>query len=173
MKQPNLIIIRGAVGAGKTSVVESLREKLGDVSIIDFDAFKRQIDNTKSSAWRREIAVDTSLYFCERIMQERRDIIVDIHSSQIDLYQRYAALAKANNYTMSSFMLHPDLEVCIQRAKDRIVPDIAYDIDEAMIERYWNAAVLIEGEMVFQDATQDAGRIADIIIDSVSATTRL
>lgn len=74
---PKLVIIRGSVGAGKTSVVEALRRKLGDVSIIDFDAFKRQIDNTKSSAWRREIAVDTALYLCERIMQKKRDIIID------------------------------------------------------------------------------------------------
>src|ERR1700740_2200290 len=79
-----LIIIRGPIGAGKTSVVEALRDKLDGVSIIDFDAFKRQIDNAHSSDWRREIALDTALYLCGRLMKIGRLIIVDIHSSRRD-----------------------------------------------------------------------------------------
>ncbi len=162
-----LVIIRGAVGAGKTSVVDSLRDRLGDVSIIDFDAFKRQIDNTKSSAWRREIAVDTALYLCERIMQKRRDVVVDIHSSQINLYEKYVKLAEQHGYEVLSFMLHPPLEVCIQRAKARFVPDITYKIDATMIKAYWNDAVFIENEIVFRDAALSADQIADKVINTV------
>lgn len=62
-------------------------------------------------------------------------------------------------------MLHPPLEVCIERAEARLIPDIGYDIDTKMVETYWNEAVFIEGETVFQDPLESSEQIADSIVE--------
>lgn len=138
-----LIIIRGPVGAGKSSVVAELRKRISASSIVDFDSFKRQIDNGESSTWRREIAINTALFMTEQIMHQKRTIIIDIHSSQIDLMKRYIELANTMRYNVSSFLVYPALEVCLERAAKRIVPDINYEIDTNMIQRYWSETVFV------------------------------
>ncbi len=167
----NLILIRGPVGAGKTSVVETLRNKLNDVSIIDFDAFKRQIDNTRSSEWRRRIAFNTALYLCQQLMNEDRTIIVDIHSCFRDQYEHYVALAKQNSYRVSSYLIYPPLQTCLQRAGKRIVPDITYEIDTEMIKRYWNNTFFIAGEPIYDDPVMVPEDIATSILNRQSNQT--
>ncbi len=45
-KPPQIVIIRGPVGSGKTSVVEAIRSQMDDVSIVDFDSFKPCVDES-------------------------------------------------------------------------------------------------------------------------------
>lgn len=167
----NLILIRGPVGAGKTSVVEALRNKLNDVSIIDFDAFKRQIDNARSSEWRRRIAFNTALFLCQQLMDEERTIVVDIHSCFRDQYERYVELAKQNGYTVSSYLIYPPLHTCLKRAGERIVPDITYEIDTEMIKRYWNDTFFIAGEPIYNDPDMVPEDIATSILNRQSNQT--
>lgn len=164
-----LIIIRGPVGAGKSSVVKELRKRISASSIVDFDSFKRQIDNSESSSWRRDIAIDTALFMTERVMHQKRAVIIDIHSSQINLLQRYVQLANNMQYKVTSFLIYPPLEVCLERAAKRIVPDINYQIDIEMINRYWSETVFIDGEMQFTDTSLSAADIAESIVDAISA----
>ncbi|MGY4893326.1 MAG: AAA family ATPase [Candidatus Saccharimonadota bacterium] len=168
----NLILIRGPVGAGKTSVVEALRNKLNDVSIIDFDAFKRQIDNTQSSEWRRRIALNTALYLCQQLMNEDRTIVVDIHSCFRDQYEHYVALAKQNSYRVSSYLIYPPLQTCLQRAGERIVPDISYAIDATMIKKYWKDTFLLKGEPIYDDPSMTAKDIATAIMNTHQKTAQ-
>lgn len=133
---PKIVIIRGSVGAGKSSVIEVLARSISDVSSVDFDAFKRHIDSTESSEWRRKIAMNTALFLCEQLMQAKRNILVDIPSSQDDFLAAYRALAVKYGYALHSFMLHPPIEACIDRARKRVVPGISYAIDRKMIEKY-------------------------------------
>lgn len=153
MKQlaPQLIIIRGPVGAGKTSVVEEIRRQAEHVSLVDFDVFKRQIDNSHSSDWRREMALKTALFMTQQLMAKNRVIAVDIHASRIDQLNAYISLAKENNYTITSFLLYPPLDTCLQRARERDVPDINYPIDDAMVTSYWNETIFINNEKIFDN----------------------
>lgn len=163
----HLIIIRGPVGAGKTSVVEELRKAIGNVSIIDFDAFKRQIDNSQSSEWRRQVALDTALYLCQKLMDEGRTIVVDIHASYPEQLNAYVELSRKNGYKEISYLLYPPIEHCIERANRRIVPDIEYAIDEAMINKYWSEVFFVEDEPVYDDPSMTAKDISSAIINSL------
>lgn len=162
-----LIIIRGPVGAGKTSVVEAIRSQATDISIIDFDAFKRQIDNAHSSEWRRTIAFDTALYLCQRLMDQNRAIVVDIHSSIPEQLDKYIELSKKNGYKVTSHLLYPPLETCFLRAGERIVPDITYAIDKDMIRTYWNNTFFVENEPIYNDPGMTSEDIARAIINSL------
>ena len=75
------MLIRGPIFAGKTTIAKLLRERLGEASKIDFDELKLQIDDRKSSIWRQELALKTSLFLTAELMKLNRTIIVDIHSS--------------------------------------------------------------------------------------------
>lgn len=147
--KPQIIIIRGPVGSGKTSVVESLRKHLENVSIVDYDGFKRQIDNTQSSEWRRELALDTALFLTERLMLLRRTIVIDIHASFPEHLEQYAVIARKHGYTLTSYLLYPSLSTCLRRARQRNVADIEYTIDAAMVKKYWYGVKRIPGETVF------------------------
>ena len=167
MSQKRIFIIRGPIGAGKTSVVAELRNLLGDASIVDFDAFKRQIDNQASSDWRRTVALETAAFMTEKLMKAGREIIVDIHSSSKEQFALYMSLASKHAYTLTSFLLYPSLEICKSRAAARVVGDITYEIDTAMVEKYWRNTFFIDHETTFSDSTLTPQEIASSIYRSV------
>lgn len=168
MPKNKIVIIRGPVGAGKTSVVTELRELVGDVSVIDFDSFKRQIDNKASSDWRRTIALQTAGFLANKLMESARDIIVDIHSSSREQINLYKALASKHDYLLVSYLLYPPLEICKGRAKARVVSDILYEIDDEMIEKYWHETFFIDSEVKFSDPDLVPGDIASKIYHSIT-----
>lgn len=167
MATTQLILIRGPIGAGKSSVVSALRKSLKAASAIDFDELKRQIDNTASSDWRREVALDTALYLCERLMKKKRLIIADIHSSHREQLDGFINLARQNGYKATSFLLNPPIATCIERAANRTVPGITYRIDKAMVEEYWHNTVYVAGETVFDDPEIPVSEIADEVIKQI------
>lgn len=169
MSKNKIVIIRGPVGAGKTSVVTELRELMEDASIIDFDSFKRQIDNKASSDWRRTLALQTAGFLADKLMELGRDIIVDIHSSSREQLDLYYALACQHDYSLTSYLLYPSLEICKGRAKTRVVSDILYEIDDEMIERYWRETFFLDSEVRFSDPDLAPRDIALGIFHSTAA----
>jgi len=163
-KPPQIVIIRGPVGSGKTSVVEAIRSQMDDVSIVDFDSFKRQIDNSKSSSWRRELALEMAIILTKRLMESSRFIVADIHSSVPSQMKAFQGIADQMGYKLTSFLILPPLEVCFKRAEQRIVPDITYEIDRTMVECYWNQTYKIVGELEFTDPNSTPEHIARSIV---------
>jgi predicted kinase len=169
MSKNKIVIIRGPVGAGKTSVVTELRELMEDASIVDFDSFKRQIDNKASSDWRRTLALQTAGFLTDKLMKSGRDIIIDIHSSSSEQLDLYNALAHKYDYSLTSYLLYPPLEICQTRAKTRIVSDILYEIDDGMIEKYWRETFFLDSEEKFSDPDLAPKDIASMIFHSTTA----
>lgn len=168
MSKNKIVIIRGPVGAGKTSVVTELRALMKDASIVDFDSFKRQIDNKASSDWRRTLALQTAGFLADKLMESGRDIIIDIHSSSREQLDLYYALANRHNYSLASYLLFPPLEICKSRAKTRIVNDILYEIDDEMIEKYWHETFFVDSEVKFSDPDLAPSDIASRIFHSIT-----
>lgn len=80
--------------------------------------------------------------------------------------KRYIELANTMRYNVSSFLVYPALEVCLERAAKRIVPDINYEIDTNMIQRYWSETVFVNNEMKFTDTALSPVDIAESIIET-------
>lgn len=112
------------------------------------------------------MALKTALFLCQKLMEKGRTIVVDIHASHAKQLSQYLALAAKNGYKATSFLLYPPLETCIQRANERIVPDINYDIDLDMINKYWNEVFFVDNEMIFKDPNMSPTAIATKIISS-------
>lgn len=140
-----------------------------DVSIVDFDSFKRQIDNKASSDWRRTLALQTAGFLANKLMKSGRDIIVDIHSSSREQLDLYNTLAHKYDYSLTSYLLYPPLKICKSRAKKRVVSDILYEIDDEMIEKYWHQTFFIDSEEKFSDPDLAPKDIASMIFHSATA----
>lgn len=154
-----LIIIRGPIGAGKTTLVNALRFRLEQVSTIGINVLKRGMDATGSSNWRRDIALETALLLSEYLMERKRKIIVDIHSASHMQLDGFAHLVTKTGYDMMLIRIEAPPEGCLARVKSRDVPDITYKIDEAMVRRYWDELFKVKSEMVFNLSVMSADNI--------------
>jgi len=160
---PQLILIRGPIGVGKSTTVGLLRELIQPASVVDFDAFKRQIDTSQSSDWRRKTALKTATFMTEHLMQAMRRIIVDIHSSSHEQLQEYISLANRYAYPTTSCLLFAPVEVCLQRAYDRFVPGLHYPIDETMVREYHDHTFMIAGEPEYDTSVFAPETVVDLI----------
>ncbi len=159
-----IILIRGAIAAGKSSLVKELQRLLNDVSVIDMDAFKRMIDYKSPSLWRTSTAFNTALFLAEKLMLLDRTIVVDIHSSKEYQFLEYQALAKKNNYEMVSFLLYPPLQVCLERNRSRIITDVIYKITDDTVKEYWEELFKVEGEKVYDTSDFTPETVAKDIV---------
>ncbi|MCX6740425.1 MAG: hypothetical protein NTZ49_04330 [Candidatus Parcubacteria bacterium] len=150
---PMIILIRGPICAGKSTVVSLLKEKIADISHIDFDAFKRGIDWTKRSTWRTRLAYKTAMFLAEELMQVRRSIIADIHSHQKYQYQGYQRLAKIHYYKLFSFLLYPPLTTILQRDQARPLLDVRYRFSPKELTIDWYKTFRLPGETLFDTSS--------------------
>jgi predicted kinase len=164
---PQLILIRGPIGVGKSTTVGLLRERIQPASVVDFDAFKRQIDTTQSSDWRRKTALKTAAFMTEHLMQAMRRIIVDIHSSSHEQFEEYKALADRYTYPTTSCLLFAPVDVCLQRTCDRFVPGLHYPIDEAMVRDYHNQTFTITNEPNYDTSVLAPETVVDLIYNQL------
>lgn len=162
-----LILIRGPICAGKSTMVNLLQDTLEACSVVDQDVLKRAIDKKRRSDWRDNIAFDTTLYLSDLLMKEGRDIIADIHSSLPKKYEEYQKLAMKNGYQLFSFLLYPPLEVCLQRNKSRIIPDIDYEITDDDIKKYWENPCEVKGETVFDTSVVTTEDVVAKILETI------
>ena len=160
-----LYLVRGPIGVGKSTTVHALRERLQPASIVEPDVYKKQIDTTESSKWRREVAFKTALFLTKQLLQLHRTIIVELHSAHAEHYQQLASLASEYAYPLKSVLLWAPLQTCLDRAKERQVPGIQYEIDEAMVRTYWNSTFYIPAEPVLDTSTQTPAKVVDAILD--------
>lgn len=159
-----MIIIRGPIGSGKSTVANILRKHFPNSSLVDYDVFKRMIDHTKSTPWRQRMAFRTSLYLCEEIIKKKRTVILDIHSAKKYQYEGLKRLAEKYRFPVQSFLLRPPLETCFQFVSKRHIPDIKYQINKTKIIEYWKKLYRVPGEPVFDSSRLTARQIANQIL---------
>lgn len=162
-----LILIRGPICAGKTTVVQGLSDILVDCSVVDQDFLKRGIDKIKPSLWRDKIAFDTTLFLVEQLMKKRRLIVADIHSAVRRQYVEYRKLARKYDYPLFSFLLYPPLEVCIERNQKRVIPDVRYEVSDQDIRRYWEKVFSVIDELIFDTSTMSVEEVKNVIIEII------
>lgn len=163
-----LVLIRGPICAGKSTITELLYHTLGAASLVDQDLLKRNIDR-KRSDWRSRVAFSTALYFASLLMKENRDIIVDIHSSIPAQYTEYAKLALRNDYKLFSFLLYPPLKVCLQRNKKRPIPNMQYRLTDDDIKTCWKNVHEAPGETVLDTSILKPEEVVSKILMSIQS----
>ena len=168
-----LIIIRGPIAAGKTTLVGSLKNKLKNASAVDYDVFKVMIDHTKPSSWRRQTAFRCAAFLINEIMKKGRAIIVDTHATNRNQYLALKKIAKQNGYSLFSFLLYPPLDFCFKLNAGREIPGIKYKIGKKIVRDYWKNIVFIKGEPVFDPSRQSHAHIARQIIAQIEKNPRM
>lgn len=101
-----------------------------------------------------------------RLLAVPRTAIVETHTKYPEQVEALGAVALQNNARFISVLLWAPLAVCTQRALARVVPDIAYDIDEAMVRNYHCNPGPMLGDLVFDTAELSTRSIADRILEA-------
>lgn len=101
-----------------------------------------------------------------RLLAVPRTAIVETHTKYPEQLYALEDVARHNQARFVSVLLRAPLAVCLQRALERSVPDIAYDIDEAMIKNYHCNLDPVPGDLVFDTAELSTRCIADSIMEA-------
>jgi predicted kinase len=157
-----LIVLRGPICSGKSTVSRVLREQLRNSSVADFDAIKQQIDYRASSSWRRDIALRTAVYLAGELLQTDRNVIAEIHSAIPVEYDAFQQAASVHNCPFLSFLIMAPLDVCLQRNRDRAIRDVWYMPKDSEVIDYWNKTYTIPEEPQY-DTTRKA--TDEIVLD--------
>ncbi len=165
----HLVVLRGPIGAGKTSLMQEVSRQLPDCSAIEIDALKRIADPNKSSPWRRNVALETGAFMTRKLLETGRSVVTEAHArwgEQTELFREVSR--QLSGVAFSSFLVYAPYDVCLERATARDVPDIAYAIDEAMISSYYVNLDPLPGETVVDTSVMDPAVAAQYIINSIS-----
>ncbi len=146
---PKLIILRGPIGAGKTSLMNSLARNLPNTSVIEVDALKRMFDPSASTDWRRKAAFDSALYMTKQALSAGRNVIAETHAKRPEQQKYFYDLAqKIPKLTYMTVLVTAPLKVCIERSQKRFVPNISYPIDATMVKSYYAGLKPLPNEIV-------------------------
>jgi len=143
-----MIVIRGPICAGKSSLCYALRDSIPNSSLVSADKIKRAIDNTTASRWRDEIAFKNTVHLTKLLIKVKRVVIIDIHSNNLKQLNIFKALARRNRYNFNSYLLFQPLATCIERNHNRAIPDVKYSITDNEIKSYWKSTIKIKGEKI-------------------------
>lgn len=168
----SLIVIRGPIGAGKSSVSQATHDLIADhASIVETDAIKRMIDPNESSDWRRDIAHSSAAFIVEQVLKVPRTGIVEVHTKYPRELDRLADIAQRCGAPMLNILLTAPLEICKERAASRQTPELGYAIDHTMVEDYYRHTEPRPSDLVFDTAAMLPNQIAASIIENLAATS--
>lgn len=146
-----LITIEGPTGAGKTTIINNLRNSFPDIAFVDFEIIKQMSftlqdrllwDSTILSLgekWRHVLAYNVGLIWLEELMKLGRPILCELcytFSGQTQL----ETLSKKYRYNWDNYTLIPPLHICLERNKHRVLTgSVAFD-DSKVVEthNYYN-----------------------------------
>lgn len=166
---PHLIVLRGPIGAGKSSIMKEVHDLLPGSSVVEIDTIKRMIDPTGSSARRRRTALNTSVYLTRSLLEHGRSVITETHTRWQDQALRFKTLAATMaDVVFTSFLVTTPYSVCNDREKRRYVPDItSHRIDEPMVNSYYVSLEPLQDEPVPDTSPLSAQAAGRFIIQSL------
>lgn len=165
----SLIVIRGPIGVGKSSVSKATHELIADrASIVETDAIKRMLDPNESSDWRRDVAHASAAYIVEQLLKIPRTGIIEVHTKYPRELDRLADVAQRSGAPLLNVLLAAPLEVCQKRAASRQTPELGYAIDRQMVENYYCNTEPRPSDMVFDTTAMLPGEIAADIISNLN-----
>ena len=135
---PKLITVAGPPGAGKTTICTLVRNEI-DITWPKVDAIKLMITDRASTVERRDLAHRVFNYFVALLMQEEKDILLELpitypHANHV------REEAQKRGYDMTEVMLLPPLEVCMTRHNQRYQPERKYTIPEERVRDLYATA---------------------------------
>lgn len=160
----NIIIIRGAICAGKTTTSTLLRDNLADYALIEPDIIKQMVDRTRSSTWRRQITDKTMIFMFNELVKRKRNVIVALHGHDMMQYRKIRRIGIDHGAKIYSFLLTAPLDVCMARNERRGAPGMCYKIPKSKILDFIKKTKIIKGEPIFNTETQTALMIVKAII---------
>jgi predicted kinase len=168
----SLIVIRGPIAAGKSSVSQALHARMADsASLVETDAIKRMIDPTRSSEWRRNVAHASAAFIIERLLEVPRTGIIEAHTKHPQQLDRLAAIAERHGAPLVRVLLTAPLEVCQARAAGRPTPGLSYSIDREMVADYYCNTDPQPGDLVFDTTAQSPEEISADIFEHLSLSS--
>ena len=165
-----LILVNGPIAAGKTTVATQLQRGLPGSSLAECDAIKRMIEPNASSEWRREVALSSTAFLIGQLLRVGRNVIAETHIRRPEQASKFACVARDFGAQVMSYLLNPPLDVCIERAAERVTPGIAYQIDDEMVRHYYEGAGGSPYDASFDTSTTSTEDITSRIISDVTAT---
>lgn len=168
MLMSELIVLRGPIGAGKTSIMQSIARQLPHCAKIEIDCLKRMLDTHESSDWRREIAFNAALYMTQQALVNGRSVVTETHSKRPEQQLQFRQLSDTipgANYR--SVLVRAPFSVCLERSQKRIVPDINYAIDTAMVAAYYGGLEPLPNELVVDTTELSAENAASMIVQTL------
>lgn len=159
-----LLIVRGPIGVGKSSVSSALQRIWPNAaSIVEPDMIKRMLDPNESSQWRRDIAHNASRLMVEQLLQIPRTVIIEAHTKYPELLTAYETIAQKLGCPIVNILLIAPLDVCVARARERVVPDIVYEIHDGMINDYYCNLDPNPGDLFFDTSGMSASDISESV----------
>ena len=165
----SLLVVRGPIGVGKSSVSLSLHEQMADhSSIIETDVLKHMVGPNGSSHWRRDIAHDAAAFMVERLLAVPRTPIVEVHTKYPHEVDRYAAMAANLSVPLVNVLLTAPLEVCRERTVGRAMPGVNYTPDYSLIDTYYCNLDPRPGDLVYDTASMGIEEITASVMSAIS-----
>jgi predicted kinase len=164
----HVIILRGPIGAGKTTVMKQIAQALPDCSAIELDGLKRMIDPEMSSEWRREVALNSAVFMGRTLLARGRSIVAEVHSRWQE--QSYEFLKLAEDFAdaeLHRVLVTAPYETCAARVGQRAVDGIGYEIDERMLADYYVNLTPSPAETVIDTSLIGPAEAGSIVVHSV------
>lgn len=160
-----LIVVRGPIGVGKSSLSTALQKELSDSSFVETDVIKHMVGPDGSSPWRRNIAHDATGFIVEQLLQVPRTAIVEVHTKYPEEVDRYEAMAASLSAPLLNVLLTAPLEICRERTVGRPMPGISYEPDYGLIDAYYCNLDPRPGDLVYDTSTLNPPDIVADIVD--------
>lgn len=165
---PNLVILRGPIGAGKTSIMHRVRDELPEFCAVELDALKRMLDPQMSSSWRRNAALAGGIAMSADLLESDRSVITETHSRWPEQAERLERVAsEIGDVSVHRFLVTAPFETCLKRAVQREIPGISYAIDATMVREYYANLEPEPGETVIDTSTMTLAKATDIVMQQV------
>jgi len=163
----SLIVVRGPIGVGKSSVSKGLQRGLPHASFIETDVLKHMAGPDGSSPWRRRIAHDTSAFMVQQLLKVPRTAIIEVHTKYPEEVDRYAAMAADLSVPSVNVLLTAPLEVCRERTVNRPMPGVVYEPDYSLVDAYYCNLEPQPGDLVYDTTNLGATAIVADILNNI------
>jgi predicted kinase len=158
----HLIILKGPVGAGKSTLGKALQGRLG-AAYLEVDAIKRVFPGGSSSI-RKMVGQQTALYQLRLLLQLGMPVIIEeMFRSTDDFYERVTGLAQQYGYACASFHLQCDEAKSLERNRER-----DYHVDEAVLRERRAVALPRPGDVVLDTSSLAAQEVLDAVLDHIA-----
>jgi predicted kinase len=149
LMKESLVVVRGPIGVGKSSLSRALQQELPQSSFVETDVLKHMAGPDGSSPWRRGIAHETAAFMVGQLLRVPRTAIVEVHTKYPNEVDRYEAMATQLGTSLVNVLLTAPLEVCQARTVGRPMPGVTYEPDYSLIDAYYCNLEPRPGDLVY------------------------